>query len=194
MAKVEYEERGHHYLNDGDHEREGDADGDNTADNDKDPSLDYLPSDQRPHENSRYHDTDDKGYLTSGYAPGGAEERAVAALVDRYYAAGTAGDGARACSMLLPSLAGAVPSDYGQAPGPAYLRGGKTCAAIMALLFRHYRRQLAGPTTVTGVRVENGQTYALLGSTTMPASAIIVQSEGGSWKVAQLLGNENPIP
>ena len=187
-------EESEHYLNDGDKEREGDADGDNTADNDKDPSLDYLPSDQRPHENSRYHDTDDKDLVTSGYEAGAAEEQAVAAVVDRYYAAATAGDGAEACSLLLPSLASAVPTDYGQAPGPAYLRGGKTCAAVMALLFKYNRRQLAGRAKVTGVRIENGQTLALLGSTTLPATATIVQSEGGKWKIAQLLATENSVP
>jgi hypothetical protein len=181
------------YLNDGDHERVGDADGDNNADNDKDRWLDYLPSDYQAHENSRYHDADDRDLLAYGNAASAEEERAVAAVVERYYAMAAAGDGSGACALLLPSLDKAVPSDYGQ-NGPSYLRPGKTCAAVLTLLFKHYHRQLAPGVAVTSVRIAGDQADALLGSTAFPASFIIVQREGSAWKVAQLLGNENILP
>jgi hypothetical protein len=180
------------YLNDGDKERVGDSDGDNRADNDNDPSVDNLPSDYKPGENNSYHDTDDSGSLNYGRAASAVQERAVAAVVERYYAAAAAGDGAGACAQLRPGLAKAVPSDYGQL-GPSYLRGGRTCAAVMILLFKHYNKQLAAPVAVTGVRVAGQLAYALLGSTVTPASYIIVQREGSTWKVAQLLGTQNSL-
>jgi hypothetical protein len=178
------------YLNDGDHDVADDADGDNKRDNDRDPWLDYKPEEK----DSRYHDADDRSLFAYGSAVSPVEERAVAAVVERYYAMAAAGDGAGACGLLNPSLAGAVPVDYGR-NGPSYLRAGKTCAAVLALLFRHYHRQLAAPVAVTGVRVSGGgQAYAQLGSTTMPASYTVVQREGGVWRLTQLLANENVMP
>jgi hypothetical protein len=181
------------FLNDGDNEREGDADGDNNADNDNDPSLDYLPLDYRLGEDSHYHDADDKGITLYGHAASMAVRRKITALVKQYYGAAVAGDGRGACAMLVKSLAKAVPVDYGE-DGPSYLRSGKTCAAVMALLFEHLHAQLAAPNGVTGVRIAGQQAYALLGSTALPPSYIIMQRESGAWRIAQLLGSENGLP
>lgn len=183
-----------HYLNDGDFERVGDGDGDNNADNDKDPSLDYLPSDHKEGENNRYHDVDDSGLLGYGRAASPAEQQAVSNTVERYYLLAAAENGVGACAQLIPTLATAVPSDYG-ANGPAYLHAGKTCAAVMTLLFKHYHKQLQVGIAVTGVRISGNQADALLGSTEFPPSYILVQRElDGTWKIAQLLGTENRLP
>jgi uncharacterized membrane protein len=181
------------YRNDGDHERVGDADADNNADNDGDPRLDYLPSDAQAHENHRYLDADDRDQLAYGSPASAAEERAVAAVVERYYGMAAAGDGSGACGLLLRPLAAAVVTDYGH-NGPSYLRSGKTCAAVLALLFKHYRAQLAEGVAVTDVRIAGDQADALLGSRAFPASFLVLQREGGAWRVAQLLSNENVLP
>jgi hypothetical protein len=173
------------YLNDGDHDPIGDEDGDNNADNDNDVSLDYKPV---TNEGGNYHDADDSMTLAYGHAAGPVDTRAVAALVKRYYAAAAAGDGKGACSMLLPSLAKAAPEDYGEF-GPQYLRGGKTCEAVLSLLFEHFHNTLTAPVGVTGVRVEGNQAHALVGSATMSASYITLQRERGVWALNELLGN-----
>lgn len=173
------------YLNDGDHDPIGDEDGDNSSDTDNDAPRDYQPV---INESGRYHDADDSMTLAYGHAAGPADTRAVVALVKRYYAAAAAGDGKSACSMILPSLVKAVPEDYGKL-GPQYLHGGKTCEAVLSLLFEHFHSKLAAPIGVTGVRIEGKQAYALLGSATMSASYITVQREHGAWTINQLLGS-----
>jgi hypothetical protein len=169
------------FLNDGDNDDVGDADGDNNADTDNDVQLDY-----KPNENGNYHDADDKGFFTYGHAASAAQERAVAAVVERYFAAAATSNGTRACAQLTRRLAKAIPIDYGQR-GPSYLRPGKTCAAVIALLFENSHTQLAAPPAVTSVRVEGNLALALVGSRAMPAGYMIVQREGGAWKIAQVL-------
>jgi hypothetical protein len=94
--------------------------------------------------------------------------------------------------MFVPSLAKSVPKDYGQAPGPAYLRGGKTCHAVMSLMFKQFGKQLAGAVAVTGIRVQGNNALALLGSKTKPARDIMVQRVETTWKIGSLLGE--PLP
>jgi hypothetical protein len=110
----------------------------------------------------------------------------------RFYADAKAESGARACALMTASVVRAIPEDYGRSPGPAYLRGGKTCGAIVSRQFKHVHRELAGVVGVTGVRVSDGEGLALLGSRTMPASEIFVRREGGVWKVDALSGRPMP--
>jgi hypothetical protein len=138
--------------------------------------------------NKGYYDGDDKPIRAYGQAAGTSDKRALAALVERYYAAAAAGDGAAACSVIDPSFAKAIPEDYGQAPGPGYLRGAKTCPAVMTLLFKYFHSQLGGAVEVTGVRVKGDQAFVLLGSTTRPASYLTLKRKGGgAWGIEGLL-------
>jgi hypothetical protein len=174
------------YLNDGDHDHIGDPDRDNNDDDDKDAYLDYKPDD-----NGSYNDSDDGSVLAYGDAPSAAEARKIAIAVTRYQAAAAAVDGAAACRQLTASLANAVALDYGRFGAP-YLRRGKTCARVMALLFRHFHRQLAESMLITSVRVRGARAIALLGSKDRPASYIPTEREGAVWKIAQVLGS--PLP
>jgi hypothetical protein len=138
----------------------------------------------------RGYDKDDDPIHYYGHAANAADERAVTALVKRYYAAGAAGDGARACLLLYSEIAGSVVEQYGRPLGPPALRG-KTCAAVMSKLFKQRRRQLAADRAtleVTGVRVEGDRGYALLSSTKMPVGYIVLRREHDDWKVGALLG------
>ena len=181
------------YLNDGDAEKKNDHDTDNGGGNHEDGDSDSVEEYEETYDNNRYHDSDDGGLVAGGHAVSAADEREIAATVKRYYAAAAAEDGASACPMIVSILAGSVPEDYGHgSAGPPYLRGGRTCPAVMTLLFRHFHHSLQSPIAVTGVRTFADETHALLGSRTMPASTIAVRREGGAWKIGKLLGS--PLP
>jgi hypothetical protein len=139
-----------------------------------------------------YYDGDDNGIRAIGHAAGSADLREVSALVKRYYAAAAVNDGRKACSMLTSTMVRGVPEDYGRGAGPDYLRGAKTCAAVMSRFFKHYHSQLTGSFKLTGLRISGDQGFAQLGSKTMPASVIYVEREGGLWKVKELRGGELP--
>ncbi len=175
----------HGYLNDGDNDASSDDDPDDRetpkVDNDSD-----APEDNLHPENGSYHDKDDD-VAVYGPRAGPSVERTIAALVRRYYAVAASGNGVKACSMMYSIFAEGMAEDYGQPPGPPYLRG-KTCGAVMDRMFEHSREQLASRYVVTEVRVRGNSGFVLLGSRTQPASAMIVRRERGIWKINSLLG------
>lgn len=156
----------------------------NKYDNDADFDNDTI-------KNKTYNDIDDSPIADSGEPANAAQERAITALVNSYYAAAAAGDGAKACRLIYSTLEEAIPEDYGQPPGPAYSRG-KTCAVVMSKIFAHAHRQLAGGFAVTRVRVDGKEARVLLGSKTLPASFILLRRERGAWKIYELLGQPMP--
>lgn len=166
-----------------DDESAADQTGNNRYDNDAD-------FDNDTHENAGYLDSDDSSIQAFGQAPSAVEDRAIAALVSRYFAAAAAGDGAKACPLIYSLLAEAIPEDFGRSPGPAYARG-KTCAVVMSKIFKHDHAQLAG-VQVTGVRVSGNEARALLGSKALPAGSILLRREHRAWKMDALLSE--PLP
>lgn len=150
----------------------------------KDPDLDIGG----PSQNSGYRDRDDSRILAYyGHPASAIVSREVAAVAKRYYAAAAAGDGKRACSMMEPSLVKSIPVVYGQL-GASYLRGAKTCPAVMVRMFKHRHHELIAPVTVTGVLEKGKNAYALLGSTRIPASFIGVLHEHGAWMIDRPIG------
>lgn len=140
--------------------------------------------------------TDDDNSAVRNYGnPATAPDwRAVTALLERYYVTALRGEGSSACAMIAPGLARAVPLDYGKL-GPSYLHGGKTCAAVLTLLFRHEHRRLAASVprlAVRSVRVEGEDGLALLAFGKMPEREIQVLREGVAWKMGALLDGELP--
>jgi hypothetical protein len=181
------------YLNDGDAEKKDDRDADNATPSHEDGDADSVEEYEGSNGNDRYHDGDDAAVVAGGHPLGANDAQAIAAVVKRYYAAAAAGDGAVACTMIAAPLRHAIPEDYGhESVGPLYLRAGRTCPQVMSLLFKHFRRGLRSAVAVTGTSALGGETRALLGSKTMPASVIAVTREGGSWKIDNLLGA--PLP
>lgn len=176
------------YLNDGDNDIIGDADNDNKHDNDNDNTEDHKLED-----NGDYHDSDDHGIMTFGHPANAADRLAITSVVRRYYAVAAAGDGEKACSMLVPTLAKATTEDYGHgSAGPSYLSSGETCPAVLALLFKHFHAQLTTAINITRVRVSGDRAVALLGSRATPASYISIQRQDGVWKIGTLLGAALP--
>lgn len=138
---------------------------------------------------SGYRDPDDAHIFAHYGRPASAgDTRAVTAVVLRYYALAEAGQAHKACSMLVPSVKKAAVLDHGRF-GPAYLHRARTCAEVVSGLFRHSRRELAAPISVTGVLVKGSNAYALLGSRKMQASFIAVLRVNDSWRLEALLGS-----
>jgi hypothetical protein len=176
----------------------GDGDADNPTDIDGNGDSDSASvggpdndNDNPTRQSYRFPDSDDKATFAYGHRPSIANARAIASIVKRYYNAARTGDGVRACSLLPPGFANLVAEAYGQA-GPSYLRGGKTCEAVMSLLFRHFHEQLVETVRILDIRVDGGRARATIGSRKMSASSLTLADEHGSWKVEELLGQ--PLP
>ncbi|HEY3885384.1 MAG TPA: hypothetical protein VGL62_09275 [Vicinamibacterales bacterium] len=175
------------YRNDGDNDVIGDADDDNNHDNDHDNSEDHVRDD-----NGDYHDSDDTA-VTFGHAANSAETRAVTAVVQRYYAVAASGNGAKACTLLIPGLAATVVEDYGfGSAGPADLRSGHTCPEVLELLFESQRALLRSGVNVTAVRILEDNAVALLGSRVTPAASIPLEYRHGAWAIDAIIGSVLP--
>lgn len=141
-------------------------------------------------------DTDNGSTLNFGRPASAADKQKITALVERYYAAAAADNGAQACSMLPLTLSESVGEDYGKgSAGPSYLSSGTTCPAVMTLLFEHSRAQLLTEVPqlrVTRVRLQQHHGIAILTFGKLPMRKIAVQREGPVWKVENLLDSELP--
>jgi hypothetical protein len=127
-----------------------------------------------------------------GRAPSAAVSRSVTAAAKRYYALAVADDGKTACSMVTPGFAMALPVDYGQF-GPSYLRGARTCQAVLTRIFKHSHDELTAPIKINGVLAKGNHAYAVLDSRKMPASILPLVEEHGTWMVYAPLAGRIPI-
>jgi hypothetical protein len=173
-----------------DYEAGGDAD-----DDDSTGRLDRDGDSDNP--SGSVYDSDDSNLVSYSHSAGAAETRVVSALVRRYLAVAAAMDGAKACSMILASVARMVPTVLGGVGEPPYSRG-RTCAEVLSKIFRFYRRQLAVEARVlrvlrVGVRGNKGLAVltakAMLG---FPDRVIALQREDGAWKIDGVLDQEQP--
>jgi hypothetical protein len=155
--------------------------------------------------NGQDNDNDDSGPFAGddnnssvrefGHSATPSDVRAIAALLKRYYATTFANDGAHACSMVMASFVKAVPLDYGVF-GARYLRGSKTCAAVLTRMFAHEHSRLVAEApylAVLDVRLQGKGALVLLGfGERHPEREITVGREGSSWKMSALLDGELP--
>jgi hypothetical protein len=126
-------------------------------------------------------DRDDNEILASfGHPTSVAEARAITAVVERYYAVARDGDGRKACTLMLPSVAKATALNFGQYGYP-YARHAKTCQSTTSLIFKHLHHRLSAPVVAMDVVVNGENAYVLLGSTTMPAGFVTLQRWHGGW-------------
>jgi hypothetical protein len=141
-----------------------------------------------------YYDRDDSSVRAFGRPAGPADQRAITALVKRYFTAAAADDGHMACSLLYSKLAKIIPESYGKPPGPAYLRG-KTCPEVMTKLFERNHEQLSAyiaSLQVAGVRIDHDGGRAVLRFAALPGRQIEVEREHKKWKIYALLDRELP--
>jgi hypothetical protein len=127
---------------------------------------------------------------TYGHEATEPDRREITALVNRYYAAAVAEDGARACPMIYSSVALSLPKDYGNSSSPSYMHG-KSCPAVLSNMFKHLPGQTTADlasTKVTGVRVRGNHGFAQFTSRSFPTGEIAVGKEGGTWKLMVVIG------
>lgn len=138
-------------------------------------------------------DNDRQTVRTYGHEAPAGERLVVASLLERYFKAAAAHDGAAACRLIDPGIAKSAPRSYGQL-GPPYLHGARTCAAVMSRLFEHYQHQLDAKRhglKIPSLRVEGEEGVAMLDFPGMPERDIALDRRGGSWHLAKLL--DEPI-
>lgn len=129
-------------------------------------------------------DHDDTAVLHAGRRARPGETRAIAALFERYYAAAAAGKGARACALTVRALAAAIPTDEGSPHyGPNFLRGLKTCPAIMSRLFAYTHGEVSAPIKIVAIRIAEDHAFVVLGSRTMPMSLMEATRDQAGWRV-----------
>jgi hypothetical protein len=148
----------------------------------------------KDNDDSALPDDENRAVRDYGHPADAAQRRSITALLEGYYAIALAGNGAKACSMISASLVKAVPLDYGKL-GPSYLHGGKTCTAVLALLFTHEHRLLATEVPhllVRDVRLQGAHGLALLAFGAVPEREIDVRREGHTWKLEAPLDRELP--
>jgi hypothetical protein len=139
-----------------------------------------------------YYDGDDSAVLATGRPATRQELRVLVDVVRRYHRAAAALDGAMACSLTEPHFARAIPEDYGRAPGPRYLRGARTCAAVMSLFFTRERSRFSRARVITGARVRGSDAYVFVGSTTSRPEVVPLKLAGGAWKVTTVAAGQLP--
>lgn len=162
------------------------------------PSAGYAKWDGDPDgddEGSRYSaGREDARPLLASYPqlPSESERQTIATTVKSYFAAAVAGDGARACTLLAPSIAtgftsGGAPHDRGSGDG---------CTPSLDQLFEQEHRRLAADEpstmTVTDVRLKGEAGMVFLGFRRAPETEILVSREDGAWKLDALVDSVLP--
>ncbi|MGA9314865.1 MAG: hypothetical protein WBV77_09565 [Solirubrobacteraceae bacterium] len=169
---------------DGDGDNPADTDGDSTryppnpngSDSDNDTDNDHATANSYD-----FPDEDDKLELDYGRAANSYEASLLSGIVKRYYALAAAGDAARACSQLPHGLA----EEYAGVYELPYLKGSKTCQAIVSKVFAHAHKQLTEPIKVVAVRIKGNTAKVIIGSTVMPASTVTLGRRHGVWKIQE---------
>jgi hypothetical protein len=150
------------------------------ADNDADGD-----NDKTENRGKGYYDTDDVSMATFGRAAGSRDARALREMAARYIGAERAADGRAACAMLVPAVASSLVETYGSSRS-GFLRGSKSCQAVMSRLFGHIRRRFSTPTKIVAVRVAGDRAVVLIGSKLMPASYFSLRRERGGWRLTEI--------
>jgi len=139
---------------------------------------------------------DDLFVMGFGHPASGTTARTVTLAVKRYYAAAALDDGAKACRMLIHTVAEAVPEDYGEGGSPEPGTQEKSCATMMSRLFERRHRLLrvkSATLKVIAVRVETGRALAILHFAGNPEpQKIALHREGSTWKIWELLDSKMP--
>jgi hypothetical protein len=135
-----------------------------------------------------FYDGDDGEIRYYGHAASLSVTFEVTALIETYYRAVAAGDGASACSLIAAGLAGALVEERSGASG----KGGKTCPTLIPRLLAHVLGRSAADfaaVTVIGVRVRGDEGLALLRLRSSEVRDIPVGREGRTWKMEAILDN-----
>jgi hypothetical protein len=129
---------------------------------------------------------DDYYVLGFGHAAGAADNRAIATMLRRYFAAAAAEDGAKACSLLTPFVAEAIVEQNRHTP-----LEGKTCTIVMSKLFKVNHRELLGKSAnlkVMRIGVEGNRSRVALQFPEIPViRQITMRRQDNRWTVLDQL-------
>jgi hypothetical protein len=146
-------------------------------------------------ETDRQENNDDAEVERFGRAATQEESQSATAFAHEYYAAAAIGDGATACSLMVPSLAVATGGRYEKPGDPKYLAG-KTCFEVMTKLFRHEHKlavKKAAGLHVTGVRVSETTGRILVAFTGIRDRRYLgVQRSTSGWRLEALTDSAYP--
>jgi hypothetical protein len=155
----------------------------------------YDGDDHNPRNGFLSENNDDWEVERFGQAASPAEVESAERFVGEYFSAAVSGDGAKACALLIPSLAGGIGGSYEKRGDAVYLHG-KTCAEVMAKLFTHEHKGIvkqAHGLRVTAVRELRGSGRVLFESAGMRERHYMALTRYGSdWKFNALL--DSPYP
>lgn len=124
-------------------------------------------------------------FSTYGTSASPADSRVIGALVKRYFAAAAASNGAAACALLDVTLAHQLVEGEPSS--------GDCARALSLQLVRQHELLAADDVatmTVIYVHVKGSLGLAALGFRKAPEQQIIVEREGGEWKVDALVGSD----
>ncbi len=116
-----------------------------------------------------------------------ATARAIAAVVKRYYAVSAAGEGAHACALLSTGARAGVAV---QQPGSANCTS--AIATLLAQQHAHLVTEEPASMTVIGAYAKGDLGLAVLGFRRAPESDVVLEREGGVWRIASPLDNLVP--
>jgi hypothetical protein len=127
-----------------------------------------------------------------GHPADASDRQAIVAVIKRYYAVAAEENAKKACTLIVPSLAKALPLEYGQLGAP-YLRGAKTCQGVLSRMFKHGHHELSAPITVIGVFIKGEQAYAPIDSKRLALSRITLGQVRGTWTITDPLAGRLPV-
>ncbi|MGH2911044.1 MAG: hypothetical protein ACRDJ3_01065 [Solirubrobacteraceae bacterium] len=141
-----------------------------------------------------HHRDDDEIFLaTYGREADRVDKRTITAMVKRYYAAAVAGEGAKACALLLPSLVKATVEVHGQVVNGSAAYD-SACAPIMTSMFKRQHQELLADEVATmrvlDVHVKRNMGVVVLGFRRVPERVILIAREGTNWMIDGLLDGE----
>lgn len=140
-------------------------------------------------DHSKATSSDDEGELlvAKRYGATTTEHTAMKTVLERYYAAASARDGASGCALLTRELASSL------APSRA---SGQTCAQALSRLFAvqssHLAAEHADTMVLTGVHAHAGVALVTLGFRSAPEAELILRREDGNWKLNALFDSGLP--
>ncbi len=159
------------------------------------PSGGYVHEDGDQDGDDGHHAADpgqDDGSLLESYPAKAspAQAQAIAEVVKRYYAASLASNGAGACALLSPSLASGLAAE-----GTGSGAHGQCATAMSQMLAQQHAHLVAeepASMVVTAVRLNGATGLVVIGFKHAPESELIVQHEGGAWRVGALFDSLVP--
>jgi len=145
-----------------------------------------VPAHGNDRDNDGDNNDDDEKVLYYGHTANAADRRISIGLIKRYFAAAVAEDGAKGCSMLVPSIAESVAENSGHSPA---LRG-KTCATVLSKIFKLEHRLLLQKNAmlrIIDVRVEGTRALAVIAFPRIPEVRQITERRvGHTWRLVDL--------